>query len=363
MSFVYYRLPHTQQVYRNRITKEPEEIASLAELNGRRGFVIAPFATSTDCPILLLEADFEPVDVADGCSLDARLIDADYADERSRYAIDFENYHAQLRDGIFSKIVLARSARLTATEHIPALSLFARACRKYPRMFIALFSTERSGTWLIATPEILVSGKRGTMQTMALAGTMRLSGKSLGFDVEGSAIGKDDIHWSTKNIQEQRYVETYITECIEHYTPDFTVDGPYTARAGDLVHLRSDIHFRLDDTSRMGDILNALHPTPAVCGMPKADTRDFILHNESAPRGYYSGFSGLLDPEGDTNLFVTLRCMKMAASPADNTYTLYAGGGLLKDSTEQSEWDETEAKMNTMRQTFAANQGLITSHS
>ena len=352
MSFVYFRLPHTSQVYRNRITKEPEEIASPAELNGRRGFVIAPFAPSADCPVLLLEADFEPVDVADDCMSDVRLVDADYANERSRYAVDFDNYHAQLRDGTFAKIVLARSARLTATEHILALSLFARACRKYPRMFIALFSTERSGTWLIATPEILVSGKRGEMQTMALAGTMRLSGKNLGFDVEGSAIGKDSIHWSTKNIQEQRYVETYITECIEHYTSDFTVDGPYTARAGDLVHLRSDIRFRMGDTSRMGDLLNALHPTPAVCGIPKAETRDFIIRNESAQRGYYSGFSGLLDPDGDTNLFVTLRCMQLEEG---DTYTLYAGGGLLKDSTEQSEWDETEAKMNTMRKTFVAN--------
>ena len=352
MSFVYFRLPHTSQVYRNRTTKEPEEIASLAELNGRRGFVIAPFAPSADSPILLLEADFEPVDVIDDCPLDARLIDAGYADERSRYATDFENYHAQLRDGTFSKIVLARSARLTASEHIPAMSLFARACRKYPRMFIVMFSTERSGTWLIATPEILVSGKRGDMQTMALAGTMRLSGKNLGFDVEGSEIGKDDIHWCTKNIQEQRYVETYITECIEHYTSDFTINGPYTARAGDLVHLRSDIRFRLNDTSHMGDILNALHPTPAVCGMPKDATRDFIINNESAPRGYYSGFSGMLDPDGDTNLFVTLRCMRLESSTSSNVYTLYAGGGLLKDSTEQSEWDETEAKMNTMRQTF-----------
>ncbi|WP_308268046.1 isochorismate synthase [Prevotella sp.] len=354
MSFVYFRLPHTTQVYRNRLNNEPEEIASLAELNGRRGFVIAPFDKSDQCPILLLDAEWEPVDIADDCKQEAHLIDADYEAERDRYAIDFENFHAQLRDETFQKIVLARSARLKTTEHIPALSLFARACNKYPRLFVALFSTKRSGTWLIATPEILVSGKCGNMQTMALAGTMRLSGSQLGFDVSGSGIGKDDIHWSTKNIQEQRYVETYITECIEHYTSDFSVFGPYTSRAGDLVHLRSDISFCLNDTAHIGNLLNALHPTPAVCGMPKADTRDFITHNESAPRDYYSGFAGTLDPDGDTNLFVTLRCMKIDGQ--DNTqsdqYTLYAGGGLLKDSTCQSEWEETEAKMNTMRQTF-----------
>lgn len=354
MSFVYFRLPHTTQVYRNRLDNEPEEIASLAELNGRRGFVIAPFEPSAQCPILLLDAEWEAVDIADVCEAEALLIDADYEAERSRYAVDFENFHAQLRDGTFQKIVLARSARLKATEHIPPLSLFARACKKYPRLFVALFSTERSGTWLIATPEILVSGKCGAMQTMALAGTMRLSGSQLGFDVSGSGFGKDDIHWSTKNIQEQRYVETYITECIEHYTSNFSVCGPYTSRAGDLVHLRSDISFSLNDTAHMGDLLNALHPTPAVCGMPKTATRNFIMHNESAPRDYYSGFAGTLNPDGDTNLFVTLRCMKIAQlhNAEPDEYTLYAGGGLLKDSTCQSEWEETEAKMNTMRQTF-----------
>ena len=352
MSFVYFRLPHSTQVFRNRLSDEPEELDSLAELNGKRGFVIAPFAQSTDCPILLLPTDWEATTLNNDCHLSAMLLDANYEAERERYAIDFHNYHGQLESGAFQKIVLARSARLKATERLEPLTLFARACRLYPRMFVALFSTERSGTWLIATPETLISGTDGAMYTMALAGTMRLSGELLGFDTEGSTIGKDAIHWSTKNIKEQRYVETYITECVERFSDDFCVEGPYTARAGDLVHLRSDIRFRLKDTAHLGDLINALHPTPAVCGMPKEATRYFIQQNESEPRGYYSGFSGLLDPNGDTRLFVTLRCMRIDTANNDAFYRLYAGGGLLKDSDCQAEWEETEAKMNTMRLLF-----------
>lgn len=352
MSFVYFRLPHSKQIFRNRLSVEPEELASLAELNGKRGFVIAPFAQSADCPILLLPTDWEATTLDDDCQLSAMLLDADYEEESERYAIDFHNYHGQLESGAFQKIVLARSARLKATERLEPLTLFARACRLYPRMFVALFATERSGTWLIATPETLIGGTGGAMCTMALAGTMRLSGELLGFDTEGSTIGKDTIPWSTKNIKEQRYVETYITECVERFSDDFSVEGPYTARAGDLVHLRSDIRFRLKDTAHLGDLINALHPTPAVCGMPKEATRDFIQQNESEPRGYYSGFSGLLDPNGDTRLFVTLRCMQIETANDSTLYRLYAGGGLLTDSDCQSEWDETEAKMNTMRQLF-----------
>ena len=366
MSYVYFRLPHSTHVFRNRLSTEPEEIASLAELNGRRGFVIAPFAPSADCPILLLPTDWEEVNLNfsadnqngeqtylssnDGVS--AMLLDADYEKERQRYAVDFHNYHGQLTNDAFQKIVLARCARLTATEKLSQLTLFARACHRYPRMFVALFSTERSGTWLIATPETLISGTDGAMQTMALAGTMRLSGANLNFDVEGGSIGKDDIHWSTKNIKEQRYVETYITECVEQFSDDVNVEGPFTVRAGDLVHLRSDIRFHLKDTAHLGNLINALHPTPAVCGMPKDATRHFIINNESGERNYYSGFSGLLDPNGDTRLFVTLRCMQIEGESEATAYRLYAGGGLLKDSQCQAEWEETEAKMNTMRQLF-----------
>ena len=79
--------------------------------------------------------------------------------------------------------------------------------------------------------------------------------------------------------------------------------------------------------------------------LPKHDAFKFILRNESVPRRYYSGFQGPLDVEGMTHLYVSLRCMSIH----HNRYRLYAGGGLLSDSDEESEWNETEAKLNTMR--------------
>jgi isochorismate synthase len=207
-------------------------------------------------------------------------------------------------------------------------------------MFVALVYTPQSGMWLTATPETLLSGIDGRWQTMALAGTMPWS---------------DEVLWSDKNLQEQRYVATYITRQLEHFTSDFTEDGPYTARAGHLAHLRSDFRFTLLDNARMGDLLFALHPTPAVCGLPKQATYEFILENEHTPRLYYSGFMGPLNlrlPEGcllgkkpQTHLFVSLRCMQIT----DSQYRMFAGGGLLKDSIEEQEWQETEAKLETMR--------------
>ena len=94
----------------------------------------------------------------------------------------------------------------------------------------------------------------------------------------------------------------------------------------------------------LGNVIADLHPTPAVCGMPKALAQDFILREEHLYRAYYSGFTGPLNVWKTTHFFVSLRCMQLL----DNRCILYAGGGLLTASNEQSEWNETELKLNTM---------------
>jgi isochorismate synthase len=345
-SYAIFRLPHHDTcTLMMQSHGEPFELSSLTELNGKEGFVIAPFVASAQFPILLLKPDvvetmqIKPMGEWAGTSLHIN-------EDKEHYVIDFANFHAQLESGVFRKIVLARKADVTAEQPIAPEDLFMRACNLYPRMFVALVSTERSGTWLMATPEILLEGGGDEWHTIALAGTMKLTGEQLGFDNPPSPERKDrkSIAWSDKNIQEQRYVATYITQCLEQFTDDFVETGPYTARAADLVHLRSDFDFKLNNVDRLGDVINELHPTPAVCGIPKDETREFIMDNESSPRKYYSGFLGPLFPHDHTHLFVSLRCMQIV----DNRYSLYAGGGLLNDSVEQMEWDETKAKMETM---------------
>ena len=341
-AFALYRLPHEDHATLIRQTEgEPAEYHSCVELNGRRGFVMAPFQISEKQPILLIRPD----------SVETVLVDSGFRESRGQvpdshisqeYAIDFANFHSQLVSGTFRKIVLARCADETSPDDIPPLELFQRACMLYPRMFIALVSTEKSGCWLTATPEILLEGKAEAWRTIALAGTMKLEGEQL--NGEGETV-----RWSTKNIQEQRIVATYITECLEQFTGDFHEEGPRTVRAANLVHLRSDFTFVLPDNQHLGDLLHTLHPTPAVCGLPKRETFEFITHNEHTPRRYYSGFMGMLDPAAETYLYVSLRCMNIEG----NRYHLYAGGGLLKDSQEEQEWAETEAKLETMRRCIA----------
>ena len=344
-AYAIYRLPHEDHATLIRQTEgEPMELMSLTELNGKQGFVVAPFEVKSDQPVLLIQGQTEDIDLRQesGGQIHNPDFRLDHAtgplDSQSLYyKVDFANYHSQLQSGVFRKIVLARCADETMGEKVEPMTLFYRACALYPRLFIALVETEKSGCWLTATPEILLEGEGQDWRTIALAGTMKLEGDQL--NGEGETL-----RWSTKNIQEQRIVATYITECLEQFTGDFREEGPRTVRAANLVHLRSDFTFKLADHNHIGDLLQALHPTPAVCGLPKRETFQFIIKNEHTPRRYYSGFMGPLQMD-NTHLYVSLRCMNIEGGICH----LFAGGGLLKDSIEAQEWAETEAKMETMR--------------
>ena len=350
--FALYRLPHADHYVEIRQEGELLQLGSYAELGGiSGGFVFAPFSVSRECPIVVIRgegriyssnnktanktATDNPGSKSNYSPLLARGVGGEAAGTlTSAYAIDFANFHSRLLAGEFAKIVLAR------TETVPVSKsgerLFLEACARYPRMFIALVSTSLTGTWLRATPEPLLEKTAEGYHTVALAGTQQMG--------QGD-WDERSVAWNDKNIMEQRLVATYITEQLEHFADHIDIDGPHTARAGELAHLRTNYRFTLSDDGRMGELIAALHPTPAVCGLPKDDTRRFILQNESAPRRYYSGFTGPLGIGGETHLYVTLRCMELH----DEACTLYAGGGLLPGSQLRQEWDETVAKMETMK--------------
>ncbi len=329
--FVLYRLPGEKAATRVSASKTTA-LGSCCDLDGQSGFVIAPFVPSSHEPILLIEPEemSEYIPRPDnGCAIDCQEGDA-YAD-REAYANTFAKFHQKLTDGTFRKVVLARQKTVTLCAEADAVSLFDRACALYPRQMVVLVSAESCGTWLMATPEILLQGRGLQWRTMALAGTMK--------------AGEEGGGWSEKNIQEQQLVASHIGECLQSHAYDIHLQGPSTAHAGDLVHLKSDFTFHLRDEANVGHLLHDLYPTPAVCGLPKDATRQFIVHHEPKPRRYYSGFMGPLNINANaTDLYVSLRCMALNGSHC----TLYAGGGLISESNEQQEWDETEAKMRTM---------------
>jgi len=335
----YYRLPFADHyVVLSQNSGGITLLHSLDELEGRSGFVVAPFHVTKEAPIVLIEPETTTV-CADFGPTEQTVAAIDWQEDRAAYHTDFELFHRLLAAGKMSKVVLSRTVTAQSADVAThAFLLFRRACLRYPRMFVALVALPGGEQWLTATPEVLLQGSNGNYSTMALAGTMRLEGDELRGEGETA-------RWASKDIEEQRYVASYIGDRLKSLGIDYDEQGPRTVRAAHLVHLRSDFRFRLPAGVPVSRLLATLHPTPAVCGLPKQQALDLILRHEHCQRRYYSGFMGPLGST-DTHLYVTLRCMQVSAS---SCLTLYAGGGLLRESREEQEWQETEAKLDTMR--------------
>lgn len=314
----------------------PVQLDSPEQLDGRSGFVLAPFSPSPDFPILLLTPDrveLHPVPEAPH-PFSPTLCTPGPVD--ASYTRAFHQAHEAILGGRFRKLVLSHRQEMRLDETADPQALFLLACQLYPRQFVALINMQGAGTWLMASPEILIEGRGGDLRTMSLAGTM-----------PAPEAGREAV-WSAKNRAEQAVVTDYIVGRLRGCARDVSCTQPYTAQAAHLVHLRTDIHFRVDDCAHLGQLLHTLHPTPAVCGYPTHDARQWILGHEAHERRYYSGFCGVLDPSAHTHLHVSLRCMQLAGPVA----TLYAGGGLMPDSRLQSEWNEVQQKLQTMRNLF-----------
>lgn len=347
ISFALYRLPGERDIRLVlQTSNQSETFVDLQELNNKKGFVIAPFQISKASPIVLIHPDIVLVgeeiifDYFHNFSFNNNLHKEHPESFEQPTTATFEQYregygkfHEALMNDNFRKLVLSRTFDHNRAKNFSAGLSFRNACEKYPNNFIFLCNTPQSGVWLGCSPEILVSGQSGTWTTDALAGTKKVSG-----------IDSEEVIWDDKNRLEQQIVVEYMQQQLLKANIKSTYCEPKTIRSGHLAHLKSEFIFQIDDPSKIGSLLNLLHPSPAVCGFPKQEAFDFIIRNEGYDRKYYSGFLGYLDVSNRTDLFVNLRCMQIF----NEKLRLFAGGGLLSSSELVSEWKETEYKMQTI---------------
>lgn len=319
---------------------DPLQLHNLESLNNQKGFVVAPFHITAATPLLVILADQTELprlsDLLENTHRvqtpqtetmeDRALTDSNKIDYRER----FQRFMQPLRSGELEKVVLTRRKRVARHRGFSPGHTFWRAASMYEHSCVYLFHTRESGTWLGSTPEILLTGKEEQWQTVALAGTR--------YPRSGQ------ISWDDKNLREQHLVTSYILKQLTTFQIAPEINGPYTFKAGSLAHLRTDFNFTLPNRTNIGDLLQSLHPTPAVSGLPKEEAFRFIADQEGYDRRYYTGFLGMLDPLAETNLYVNLRCMQIGKS----SLTLYAGSGLLTSSTCRDEWKETDQKLRTM---------------
>jgi isochorismate synthase len=228
----------------------------------------------------------------------------------------------------FDKVVLSR--KIVLKKQISIVATFQNLIATYPSAFRYLFFHPRIGLWMGATPEQLVKINQNQFETVALAGTQLYS---------------ENVIWTTKEIEEQQFVTDYITTKVKNKVKQLIVTDVETVNAGNLIHLKSYIRGDLTSDFQANDLIQTLHPTPAVCGLPKERAIDFILKNEGYDRKYYAGFLGEYNKENLTDLFVNLRCLEVE----NDVVNIYVGCGITKDSIPEKEFIETENKSMTMR--------------
>jgi len=333
--FAMYRLPEeTSPRFVMQTSGTVSLLHDIDALNGQSGFVFAPFRITDGSPLIVIRpdiTDLSAVKITPGKKTQREpAAEKHRKSDKAEYSLLFQRFHTPLVKGEIKKLVLSRSKTMEREEAFSPGRTFFRAAEKYTRSFVYLFHTPQSGTWLGSTPEILLAGSGSGWQTVALAGTR--------YPHSGN------ISWDDKNLREQHLVTSYILKQLTSFQIAPEINGPYTIKAGNLAHLRTDFSFSLPDRSKIGTLLKALHPTPAVSGLPKEEAFRFIADQEGYDRRYYTGFLGMLNPSAETNLYVNLRCMHIGKS----SLTLYAGSGLLASSSCRDEWKETEQKLSTM---------------
>lgn len=339
--FALYRLPGENDINLILQTSPNEnQFDNLPELNNKQGFIIAPFKISEKSPVILIEPDIaissEKVIFSYLNNFDKTYkeegkfepIIKSVSDTFTTYKKAYEKYQSALKDYSFQKLVLSRTYDHIRTKDFSAGIAFKQACIKYPDNFVYLCNTYQTGAWFGCSPELLISGQLDDWKTVALAGTK----------------DSDSDAWDEKNRIEQQIVVDYMQQQLRKGNFPYTQSKTTTIQSGNLRHIKTDFSFKTNGSDSIGNILQLLHPSPAVCGFPKDEAFHFITNNEGYDRRYYSGFLGNLNLNAKTDLFVNLRCMQINK---DNL-RLYAGGGILSSSELESEWKETENKLQTI---------------
>ena len=360
-----WRLPNQKAVHLLIDTGRYQKISEIDLERMSKGFLFCPFDTGEKVFIrsdIHFESDKPDIAVAGNVSASTKLkldklygqdtvheLNATYFTDNGSAPVNETTHKEYLRvveasiaaihNNVFEKVVPSRIKEIKFHTKFSVVDNFIKLTNAYPRTFVFFVSIPGIGSWMGATPEALIEIEDGrTFRTVSLAGTQKYH--------EG--IITSEVAWTQKDIEEQAMVSRYIINCFKKIRlREFVEHGPKTVIAGNLMHLKTTYEVDLHDTgfSNLGTVmLQLLHPTSAVCGMPKDASSKFLDTHESHNRKYYSGFLGPVDNHINTHIFVNIRSMELFEDRA----VLYAGSGITEDSNPEKEWLETEMKCNTL---------------
>lgn len=302
------------------------------------GFILSSFEEN-ELKMIHNDISFDLVSEVDVARFDSYLnrrqkinltSEKDSSTSAKAYEQSFDTVMQKLQTKEATKIVL--SAKQNFQIEKSAFDIFTNIASKDSYEFAYLLHLPNGETWIGCTPEILLQKKSGSYSTISLAGTISNDGKQ---------------RWHEKEIREQQVVTDYITERLNGINADISVGTTYSKAAGMIQHLCTNISFTTSES--LSSLIRLLHPTPAVLGYPTSPALLAIKKAESHKRELYSGVVGFQNSSTDeADIFVNLRCGKLNKK----TITLFAGGGIMPDSTKENEWKEIQMKFESIKKTF-----------
>lgn len=352
LPFVAYRKPNASEV---RGLLQKDNTIHYVENYDESGFVFAPF-DDTVKSVLIPLANARVIEIMYSNRTQIRTKDKEVAfseEDKKQHITLVEKGIKAIEEKRFNKVVLSRQEMVNLSE-FNVIQTFENLLVKYPSAFVYCWYHPKVGLWLGATPETLMKIEGNQFSMMSLAGTQEYNGTL-------------DVVWNEKEKDEQQIVTDFILDNIKPSVENIKTSNVETVKAGNLLHLRTMISARLKlDQFNLKDIISSLHPTPAVCGLPKLKAKDFILEHEPYNREFYAGYLGELNLESklqsrsskrnienraytitkkSTQLYVNLRCMQIKNENA----LIYVGGGVTKTSHAEREWEETVSKSKVIK--------------
>ncbi|ATE58159.1 isochorismate synthase [Actinosynnema pretiosum] len=250
--------------------------------------------------------------------------------------------------GELAKVVVARALDVTAPHRLEVPELLARLVAADPAAHAFAIDVSAPGdpatrTLVGASPELLVSRRGDRVVANPLAGSLPRTGDPVEDARRGAALLA-----SAKDLAEHEHVSAQVAGVLGRFCAELDVPAPVVIATPTMLHLSTTITGRLTDpddpaSSALG-LAEALHPTPAVCGVPTERAARAITALEPRERGYYAGLVGWTDLAGDGEWVVTIRCAEVCG----DTARLFAGAGVVAGSSPSAEVVETGAKFGTM---------------
>lgn len=329
--FVVYRKPNSNILFG--FFTEDDSIV-FTENYAESGFVFAPFDASEKAVIFPLE---KSKFISEELSLEQKTLDKKvfFIDEESRenHMLLVDKTIDKINKSDLKKVVISRKENVQFSD-FDLIEAYQKLLQNYKNAFVYVWFHPKVGLWLGATPETLLDVNNTSFTTMSLAGTQVYKNTK-------------NVVWRSKELEEQQLVTNFIESQLQEISSNLKINKTETVKAGSLLHLRTKVTGKLKENFTLKSLIRALHPTPAVCGLPRNDAKKFILENENYHRSFYTGFLGELNLDSDkkSSLFVNLRCMKIEKKEA----AIFVGGGITKDSKSEDEWKETVSKSKTMK--------------